>query len=288
VRELSISNFKKQVTVSYNGESYKVRDNGAINRQKRFGLLKRRLDDIWTFGRQCKSSGYRRISNVIVHRIVATAFYGEQPSPGHVVDHLDTNRRNNRVENLRWVTRIENLANNPRTFGRINRTWGSIQNMLNDPTRYEKQEPLKNRSWMGQPFKIDAKSSIDTDSFTPIARQRNWKTPNAFPSCPEEISARPLEAYFSKLIIESVFSHNRYGETLVQDAALSSDGNSISVVTKIIDGVKDWGLAKITFEDNKFVHEAHGTFFTIEGATKKHFEMIGKLWEGEDSIDDFC
>lgn len=47
-------------------------------------------------------------------------------------------------------------------------------------------------------------------------------------------------------------------------------------------------IAKITVEDGKFVHEAHGTFFSNEGAAKKHFEMMGKLWEGGDSIDDYC
>ena len=40
------------------------------------------------------------IGTEVVHRIVATAFHGEQPSVKHIVDHIDTNRRNNRVENL--------------------------------------------------------------------------------------------------------------------------------------------------------------------------------------------
>lgn len=43
-------------------------------------------------------------------RLVAEAFL---PNPDHKpqVDHIDTNRRNNRADNLRWVTQHENNAN---------------------------------------------------------------------------------------------------------------------------------------------------------------------------------
>ena len=41
---------------------------------------------------------------VFVHRAVAMLF----------VDHIDRNRQNNKVENLRWCTQSENLQN--RTF----------------------------------------------------------------------------------------------------------------------------------------------------------------------------
>lgn len=42
-----------------------------------------------------------------VHRLVAKAFLGPPP-PGYQCAHLDGNPRNNRLENLRWVTRSEN------------------------------------------------------------------------------------------------------------------------------------------------------------------------------------
>ena len=80
----------------------------------------------------------------------------------------------------------------------------------------------------------------------------------------------------------------RYGETLVKLASLSEDGQFISLITNIIGGVKSWGLAKITFEDDKFVHAVCGTCFSFEGAEKRHCEMTGKVWEGGDSIDDYC
>ena len=45
-----------------------------------------------------------------VHRIVAELFI---PNPDNKpeIDHIDTNKINNRVDNLRWVTRKENLNN---------------------------------------------------------------------------------------------------------------------------------------------------------------------------------
>ena len=41
------------------------------------------------------------IASERVHRIVATVFHGDSPTSEHVVDHIDTNKRNNRPENLR-------------------------------------------------------------------------------------------------------------------------------------------------------------------------------------------
>lgn len=43
-----------------------------------------------------------------IHRIVATTFLGEMPTKLEV-NHIDGNKLNNRLENLEWVTRIENI-----------------------------------------------------------------------------------------------------------------------------------------------------------------------------------
>ena len=43
-----------------------------------------------------------------VHRAVALAFLGA--APGKQVDHIDGNKDNNAVENLRWVTGSENVS----------------------------------------------------------------------------------------------------------------------------------------------------------------------------------
>lgn len=48
--------------------------------------------------------------SVRVHRLVWEAFYGKIPD-GMEIDHIDTNRENNRLSNLRCVTSMENSQN---------------------------------------------------------------------------------------------------------------------------------------------------------------------------------
>ncbi|WP_222869379.1 hypothetical protein ROLI_012190 [Roseobacter fucihabitans] len=127
--------YETEVEVEYRGERYRVRDNGGAYRLNEFRKRARPLDKTWTFGRQNFTTGYHLLAGVPIHRIVCSAFNGPPPSDKHVVDHIDTNRANNRPEKLRWLTRLENALLNEITARRIELAYGSIEAFLEDPSR---------------------------------------------------------------------------------------------------------------------------------------------------------
>jgi len=58
-----------------------------------------------------------RPHNQAVHRLVASVWLPDRPSPEHEIDHQDEDRNNNRPDNLRWLTKQQNtgayLMNHP-------------------------------------------------------------------------------------------------------------------------------------------------------------------------------
>ena len=154
--------FDREMRCEYKGRVYKVRDNGAIYRLHKLGCPASKWDDIWTFGKPSDKTGYMEIAGERVHRIVAFAFHGNPPTEQHVVDHIDTNRQNNRPENLRWVTRLENALNNPITRARIENICGSIEAFLANPSvlrGHERVDP--NFSWMRTVSLEEARTSLE-------------------------------------------------------------------------------------------------------------------------------
>ena len=146
---------------NYKDEHYSVREDGCIFRHKREGKPKRKLDEVWTFGTLSPDTGYLNIGSERVHRIVATAFHGQAPSDQHVVDHIDTNRQNNRPENLRWVTKLENILNNEITSKKVELICGSIEAFLKNPQLlYGHESEDKNFSWMRNVSKEEAQNCL--------------------------------------------------------------------------------------------------------------------------------
>ena len=318
----STDQYLREKEIEFEGYKYLVRDNGAVFRKHKPGRRRSKYDEIWTFGRRDKSTGYMLIGSHIVHRIVAFAFHGSPPPKRNIVDHIDRDRSNNCAANLRWVSQLDNMLRHPSFRKRIEKAYGSLDRFFedhqtvirSDPSidwvRYlSKEEVQRSREQLnewaeddGRP-KNDFVSRVygtrqagppipepqrDVQSLTPTAVQRRWKTPSEFPLCPSEIGANALVEYCDCLKDGVVFSRNQYGESTVISADLSESSESLVVLCKHPGGVKNWALAGVSVEDRLFVHENLGSFFTLDGATKQYFLKRGLKWEGGDSIDDYC
>lgn len=65
--------------------------------------------------RPCRSNAYALIGRgKAFHRLVALAFLGPAPSPSHTVDHIDGDKSNNRLANLRWASKSQQSQNKTR------------------------------------------------------------------------------------------------------------------------------------------------------------------------------
>ena len=93
-------------------EDYEVSNTGEV-RSLNFNQQK---GMVWTLRPQENTSGYYQVNLkkklFCVHRLVALAFL---PNPHGLpeVDHIDRNKANNKVSNLRWVTLSQNRINVP-------------------------------------------------------------------------------------------------------------------------------------------------------------------------------
>lgn len=143
-----VNHFEKECDCIYKGEQYSVRDNGAVLRHTPTNKRTRPTDNNWTFGKLNSKTGYLEVASVRIHRIVATAFHGEPPTNEHVVDHIDTNKQNNRPDNLRWLTRLENVLLNPITARRIEIICGSVEAFLANPSQFREKFQNPDYKWM--------------------------------------------------------------------------------------------------------------------------------------------
>ena len=213
----------------YKNEHYSVRDNGAVMRHQRIGMRRRKLDYVWSFGIPNPQSGYMEFCGERVHRIVATAFHGKAPSDQHVVDHIDTNRQNNRPENLQWLTRLENILNNEITKKKIIIICGSIDNFLANPSLLYGHESLdKHFSWMRNVSPEEAKNCLD-----------NW-TLWAKTADPQSKSNNN-KSIVGEWVFDKPFLHKTQAKSTSDQVEVYSDGDVISdtcEITKV--DTKEW------------------------------------------------
>lgn len=238
--------------------------------------------------------------------IVATAFLGEPPTKQHVVDHIDTNRQNNRPENLRWVTRLENIILNEITRTKLESLCNcSIEEILSDLTILKDKPLTPQFDWMKTVSKEEAEKSLaewrkwvkkvserkeqDKEAITSFSF-RKGSSPMVFQLEPtgKEIS---LEVYYKNLSKKRIFCYRNYQGTTVTykilDYYLNKETGILSVATHSSDGIKSLYLTSITIEDNSFVYNTR-SFFSPNGLDKYMTLAKGEEWAGGDLIDDYC
>ncbi len=124
---------------------YQVSNKGQVKSTERFGTKGGIL-------KGCLRSGYRRViltkfnkpKYYSVHRLVAEAFIPNVENK-KTIDHIDTDRLNNSVDNLRWVTDKENV-NNPRTLEKMRKRepWNKGVHTGISPLKYFDEKQMEN------------------------------------------------------------------------------------------------------------------------------------------------
>ena len=285
---VDVNDFNEEKICVYKNEKYSVRNNGAVLRHSKNGGKNRKNDNIWTFGK-VKKTGYMEIASARIHRIIATAFHGEPPTPKHIVDHIDTNRQNNRPENLRWVTKFENILLNPISCKKIEMLCKcSIEEVIKDISILQKHSLPPEISWMGKVSQKEADESLGrwlrwakkpkstNTNRNMINIKGNWyimsetqdavqvidkspPKPVAFPCCPQMETDNPLESYFNNIKKGDIFIKEESYVQRVMDAALSDDHDKLLVAFKYDEVTEveypiQVTIMQVTYKDGVYVH----------------------------------
>lgn len=289
----------------YEGRCYIVRNNGAVMRIPSPGKRETKNDNIWTFG-SIDTNGYLTIAGVRVHIIVAKAFLGDKPK-GLVIDHIDTIRTNNRPSNLRYVTRFENLVNNPLTRGKIEHLTGlTMDEILKDMTVLHNISLPSKFTWLTSVSQEEAthirmnlsritskpinKKEYDqiNNSLTEYAIQANeWWPKGFFPLCPQHEDSS-LEEYASNIMVgKPIFYHDSI-KYIVNEFEISENGKTLAVKCSDQSAPKPNILITVTYNSGKwFIHNCD-RFFGEESLEKYYTLALGKVWTGGDVFDDYC
>lgn len=138
VFDYEISNLGRVKSLRWNGRGEEV---GYGNLCEKIGYMRKGL--FYT-----DKSGNKKNKTYFVHRLVAIMFI---PNPNNKpqVDHIDTNKINNRVNNLRWVTCEENMDNNKTKKNISKAQKGKTLRKLSDKEKYPcvTEEDILSEEW---------------------------------------------------------------------------------------------------------------------------------------------
>ena len=106
-------------------DNYSVSNLGKVRNDKTGRILKQKTEKDGYFEVNLYRETQRKTFRV--HRLVALAFIPQLDKNRNEVDHIDYNKKNNRVDNLRWLTTQENLEHSR------DRIIEGIKNSKNNP-----------------------------------------------------------------------------------------------------------------------------------------------------------
>ena len=148
-------------------DQYLVNEKGVVLNKRTRKRLKQNDNGLGYFQVQFKDK-----KNYFVHRLVALTFI-PNPEGKAQVDHIDGNKGNNVVENLRWVTASENHKGHGFETRKENRQRPVLaENILTGETIY-----FKSRNACANYFKCD-KSKIKYDWLYKKGTKKDWLLKN--------------------------------------------------------------------------------------------------------------
>lgn len=158
----------------------------------------------WTYGSN-NSNGYRTVGvngkRHRVHRLVAETFI-PNPDNKSFVDHINRIRDDNRVENLRWVTRSENERNTP-GYDRVTNRNGT--HSCDDVRQYNKEHHKRyyptvaqikkeyNATYRQKNLERELNRSVEYAKDKRLTHKRVRLSDGSFPWVPKDIASILLD-----------------------------------------------------------------------------------------------
>ena len=137
-------------------ENYEISNLGNIKRDGKLLRLNTDMHGYWRI-QLCKDG---KQSNHRLHRLLAINFI-PNPDNKECVDHIDRNRKNNQLSNLRWVTKQENNLN---TKDRIRNNTGERHITLQSSNKYQVRFRRDNKIIYGGQFESLEEAILQRDT----------------------------------------------------------------------------------------------------------------------------
>lgn len=101
-----------------------------------------------------------------LHQLVMECWGPKKPGPGYVIDHIDRNKQNNDISNLRWVTFSENMNNQDKEKVKRNNSLGQINSTKKKRIPVELENVKTNERYFFKSRFEAAKWLIETNQST--------------------------------------------------------------------------------------------------------------------------